>query len=168
MQGVPNNIEILFVNLEHIIKIDKFGEELILHRKDFLSKAIKHKFSGYAHSQIQKIIAKKSNGTGRQELIDEFGYDTKFASHAVRLLTSAIEIMKIGDFHTFRPNRQELLDIKNGKYSLEDLLIYIGNLNEELIELYETSNIIPHSPDYNKINNWLIDFNRRALLEKWN
>lgn len=164
MQGVPNNIEILFVNPEHIVFINEFGKELISHRKDFLSKALKHKFGGYAYSQIQKLKAKNSNGTGRQDLIDKFGYDSKFASHAVRLLTSAIEILQTGNFNTYRTNRQELLDIKNGKYNLDDLLFYINQLNEELTELYKNSKNIPDNPNYDKINKWLIDLNKRALL----
>jgi predicted nucleotidyltransferase len=167
MQGVPNNIEILFVNPEHILFKNKYGEELISHRHDFLSKALKHKFGGYAFSQIQKLKAKNSNGTGRQDLIDKYGYDTKFASHAVRLMTSAIEILKTGNFSTYRINRKELLDIRNGEYTLEDLLVYIENLDKELNELYETSSIIPYKPDYDKINTWLIDLNKRAILGEW-
>lgn len=167
MQGVPNNIEILFVNPEHILFKNKFGDELISHRNDFLSKALKHKFGGYAFSQIQKLKAKNSNGTGRQDLIDKFGYDTKFGSHAVRLMTSAIEIMKTGNFKTFRTNHKELVDIRNGKYNLGDLLIYIEDLDKELNELYETSTVIPHRPDYDKINTWLIDLNKRAMLGEW-
>jgi predicted nucleotidyltransferase len=46
MSGVPNNIEILFTRPEEIIKINPFGKELISHREDFLSKALKHKFGG--------------------------------------------------------------------------------------------------------------------------
>jgi len=167
MAGVPNNIEILFVNSEHILSINEFGKELISHRHDFLSKALKHKFGGYAHSQLMKLIAKNSNGTGRQDLIEKFGYDTKFYSHAVRLLTSAIEILKIGDFSTYRSNKEELLACRNGRDTLEQAIAYIQDLDKELNELYETSNIIPYKPDYNKINTWLIDLNKRAMLKEW-
>jgi uncharacterized protein len=167
MQGVPNNIEILFVNPEHILFKNKFGEELISHRQDFLSKALKHKFSGYAISQVKKMIIKSSNGTGRQDLIDKYQYDTKFFSHAVRLLTSAIEIMKVGTFSTYRPNREELLKCRNGYYTLEQAVIIVQDLDKELNELYEISTVIPHKADYDKINNWLIDLNKRAMMEEW-
>ncbi len=167
MQGVPNNIEILFVKPEHILSINEFGKELISHRHDFLSKALKHKFGGYAHSQLMKLIAKNSNGTGRQDLIKKFGYDTKFYSHAVRLLTSAIEILKTGDFSTYRTNKEELLACRNGRDTLEQAITYIQDLDKELNELYETSNVIPYKPDYNKINMWLIDLNKRAMLKDW-
>ena len=162
MKGVPNNIEILFTKPEHIIIKNEFGDELISHRYDFLTKALKHKFGGYAHSQKQKIAIKSSNGTGRQDLIQKYGYDTKFAAHAIRLLTSGIEILKTGDFSTFRPNREELLAIRNGRYTEKQIMNIIDDLDIELNELYETSTI-PHSPDYEKINNWLIELNRKAL-----
>jgi predicted nucleotidyltransferase len=163
MQGVPNNIEILFVNPEHIVFTNEYGKELISKRNDFLSKIIKNKFGGYAYSQIQKLKAKNINGTGRQDLINKYGYDTKYAYHSVRLLTSAIEILKTGNFNTYRPNKNELINIRNGKYSFDELLSIITHLDNELTELYETSNIIPNKPDYYKINSWLININKKAL-----
>src|SRR5690606_37170348 len=108
IQGVPNNIEILFVRPEDYIKVTPLGQKLIDNRHLFLSKQIQKKFGGYAYSQLMKLKQKKSNGTGRQDLIQKYGYDTKFAMHSVRLLTSAIEILETGDFSTYRPNRQEL------------------------------------------------------------
>jgi len=162
MAGVPNNIEILFTKPEHIIIKDQFGDELISHRHDFLTKTLKHKFGGYAHAQLKALITKGSNGTGRQDLINKYGYDTKFAMHSIRLLTSAIQILQTGDFSTFRTNRTELLSIRNGKFTLEQIIIIINELDVELNEIYETSTI-PHKPDYNKINKWLIELNRRAL-----
>jgi len=162
ISGVPNNIEILFVKDEFILKMNEFGKELLSHKHDFISKAIKHKFSGYAFNQMQKLKAKNSNGTGRQDLIEKFGFDTKFGSHSIRLLTSAIEILQTGTFSTFRPNRNELLAVRNGKYTLDQLLAIIEDLDKELNELYVTSKI-PHTPDFNKINKWLIQLNKRAL-----
>jgi len=169
MAGTPNTLELLFTREKDIIKINKFGEELIAHRKDFLSKKIKHRFGGYAYSQKQKMINKKSNGTGRIDLIKKFNYDTKFFSHSVRLLTSAIEILKTGNFSTYRSNRQYLLDCRNGYFPFDEALRILDKLDQELEELYETSNVIPYSPDYHKINTWLIDLNKRAVIaENWN
>lgn len=165
MLGIPNNIEILFTSFTCIKKYDTFGIELISHRHDFLSKAIKAKFSGYGHQQKKLLITKKSNGTGRQDLVEKFGYDTKLAMHSVRLFASAIEILYTGDFHTFRPEREELVAIRNGKYTLEQILKIIEDLDKELEELYITSDKVPYSPDFNKINGWLIDLNKRALEE---
>lgn len=162
MKGIPNNIEILFTNPEHIISKNEFGDELISHRYEFLTKALKHKFSGYAISQKKKIVIKGNNGTGRQDLIQKYGYDTKFAMHSIRLLDSAKEILQTQDFSTFRPNRDELLAIRNGRYTEQQILKIIDDLDQELSELYISSKL-PNTPNYKHINEWLTKLNRRAL-----
>lgn len=163
MQGVPNNIEILFVRKQDFLKITELGQVLIDNRHLFLSKQIQKKFGGYAHSQLMKLKQKKSNGTGRQDLIREYGYDTKFAMHSVRLLTSAIEILKTEDFSTYRPNRQLLLDIRNGKYTFDEVVEMIENYDNELKQELEISGL-PKTPDYKAINEMLININKNALF----
>lgn len=132
MQGVPNNIEILFVRQQDFLKVTELGQVLIDHRHLFLSKQIQKKFGGYAYSQLMKLKNKKSNGTGRRDLIEKYQYDTKFAMHSVRLLTSAIEILETEDFSTYRPNRQLLLDIRNGKYTFDEIVEMIEYYDNEL------------------------------------
>lgn len=162
MQGVPNNIEILFARPEDYLKVTDLGQLLIDNRHLFLSKLIQKKFGGYAYSQIQKLKNKQSNGTGRQDLIEAHGYDTKFFMHSIRLLSSAIEILETGDSHTYRPDRELLIKCRNGEYSLEEAL--------ELVEVYDArlkaslkTSPLPKTPDYQKINKLLIDINRQGL-----
>lgn len=162
MKGVPNNIEILFVRKEDYLKVTPLGQKLIDHRYLFLSKQIKNKFGGYAYSQLMKLKQNKSNGSARQELVEKFGYDTKFAMHSVRLLTSAIEILETGDFSTYRPNRKELLEIRNGRYGFEEIVEMIEELDHKLQIVSEKSEL-PKTPDYEKINQLLIEINTEAL-----
>lgn len=158
MQGVPNNIEILFVRREDYLKVTPLGQRLIDHRHLFLSKHIQKRFSGYAYSQIQKLKDKKLNGIGEQD----FGYDTKFFMHSIRLLTSAIEILETADFSTFRPNRQLLLDCRNGKYSFEEAIEMIEMYDQQLkISLGKSE--LPNEPDYKKINELLMEMNKEGL-----
>lgn len=164
MQGVPNNIEILFIGREDYIKLSAFGELLVDNRHLFLSKNIQKKFGGYAYSQIQKLKAKNSNGIGRQDLIEKFGYDTKFFMHSVRLLTSAIEILETCDFSTLRPNRKLLLDCRNGAYTFEEALEMIEDLDNNLKQISKRSPL-PDKPDYRKVNNLLIEINQKATRE---
>lgn len=165
IQGVPNNIEILFVRPEDYIKVTPLGQKLIDNRHLFLSKQIQKKFGGYAYSQLMKLKQKKSNGTGRQDLIQKYGYDTKFAMHSVRLLTSAIEILETGDFSTYRPNRQELIDIRNGKYKFHEIVKLIEYLDNVLKTVLEISKL-PKTPNYHRINELLIEINREGLALK--
>ena len=162
MMGVPNNIEILFVRQEGYLKVTPLGQKLIDHRHLFLSKQIKKKFGGYAYSQLMKLKQKKSNGSARHELVQKYGYDTKFAMHSVRLLTSAIEILETEDFCTHRSNWKELLDIRHGKYSFDEIIEIIQQLDKDLHVALEKSKL-PNVPDYHKINQLLIEINREGL-----
>ncbi|MGQ4688936.1 hypothetical protein ACUIJO_24705, partial [Klebsiella aerogenes] len=155
------NIEILFINREDYIKISSLGELLVDNRHLFLSKNIQKKFGGYAYSQIQKLKAKNSNGVGRQDLIEKFGYDTKFFMHSVRLLTGAIEILETCDFSTHRPNRKLLLDCRNGAYTFEEALEMIEELDNNLKKISKRTSL-PDKPDYRKVSNLLIEINQKA------
>lgn len=164
MQGVPNNIEILFLRPEDYIKVTPLGQKLIDNRHLFLSKQIKRKFGGFANSQIQKL--KKSvtleDVVIEGKTITEYRYDTKFFMHSVRLLTSAIEILMTGDFSTFRTNREFLLRCRNGEFSFDEAVDMLNLVDEELQHVAELSKL-PDTPDYHKINNLLMEINREAL-----
>jgi predicted nucleotidyltransferase len=162
MQGVPNNIELLFLRPEDYLKVTSLGQILIDNRHLFLSKHMEKKFSGYAYSQIQKLKNKKINHTGRQDLVQPFGYDTKFFMHSIRLLTSAIEILETGDFRTYRPNRQLLLDCRNNKYTFEEALNMVEMYQNQLQIALEKSGL-PKTPDYQKINQLLMEINKKGL-----
>lgn len=157
--GVPNNIELLFLRDQDYIKLTEEGKLLIKNRHLFLSKALKKKFGGYAFSQIQRMKHKKN----RDEIVKKYGYDTKYFMHAVRLLTSAIEILETGDYTTYRPNREFLIECRNGSFTLEEAITIVEKLDERLEKLYEVSRKIPNKPDYNKINKLLIEINEQAL-----
>lgn len=162
MQGVPNHIEILFCKPEDYLKVTSLGQMLIDHRHLFLSKKLEKKFGGYAHSQIQKLKNERLNGTGRQDIIEAFGYNTKLFMHIIRLLTSAIEILETEDFSTYRPNRELLLDCRNGKYSFAEAIEMIEMYDHQLKAALEKSKL-QESPDYHRVNELLIEMNRMGL-----
>ncbi|KMY54349.1 hypothetical protein AC623_10760 [Bacillus sp. FJAT-27231] len=163
MSGVPNNIEILFARQKDYLKITDLGQQLIDNRHLFLSKNIQKKFGGYAYAQIQQLKNKKISDTEKQDSVKHSVYDTKLFMHSIRLLTSAIEILETGDYNAFRPNRQLLLDCRNGKYSFEEAIEMIKVYDNQLKTSLEKSPL-PETPDYKKINRLLIEINRKGLL----
>lgn len=162
MQGIPNNIELLFIRPEDYLKVTPLGQLLIDNRHLFLSKQVKNKFGGFARSQIQKLKKGRTDGIGRIDLIRDHGFDTKFAYHSIRLLTSAVEILTTGDFSTFRPNRKLLLDIRNGEISFDEVLELI-EYYDNLLNLASHQTPLPDKPDYSKVNNLLVEINKRGL-----
>lgn len=164
MAGVPNNLELLFLDDSDYIHVDdQYGLELINMRHQFLSKQIMKKYSGYAKSQAQKIQQLSSNGAARSELVEKYGYDTKFFMHTVRLLQMATEILFTGTMETKRPNAEFLVALRNGSHTLEEALAYIEALENHLQVAYKKSTL-PEKPDFDLINEWLVDFNIRHSI----
>ena len=89
----PNIIELLYAPRNCKLVETSFSRDLIANCDLFLSKRSYHTFKGYAYSQRIKLQVKKENMTGRRELAEEFGYDTKFASHLIRLLMECHQIL---------------------------------------------------------------------------
>lgn len=123
-KGNPNVISLLWINPEHYLKITPAGKLLIESRQIFSSKRIYHSFTGYAHAQLYKmthLAYKGYMGQKRKALVDRFGYDTKNAAHLIRLLRMAIEFLTDGEFRVFREDAKELLSIKRGEWTLDEV-----------------------------------------------
>lgn len=56
-QANPNVIEILFVDPSDRLQVSPAGERLLAARESFLSRRVKHTFSGYARAQLKRIDA---------------------------------------------------------------------------------------------------------------
>ncbi len=77
--------------------------------------------------------------------------NTKHAMHLMRLLKMSHEILREGKVIVRRPDAKELLAIRDGAFSYEQLVSTAKRMDEELNELYEQSTL-PHSADKEAIN----------------
>jgi predicted nucleotidyltransferase len=89
---------------------------------------------------------KNNRNKGRSELEEKFGYDTKHAMHLIRLLRTGYEILDTGQIHVKRPDAAELLEIRSGKYTYDELLSYAELLENEIKKRYKTTGL-PKSVD---------------------
>ena len=101
-------------------------EHIAPRRELFLSRTAAVHFMRFADSQLRRL---QGEGTGkhgeRPEYIGAFGYDTKAAMHAIRLLNEGIELMQYGQITLPRPEpeRSQLISIRTGEFgSLERVL----------------------------------------------
>lgn len=152
----PNIIEFLFTDPQHIIFCNEVGRELIKHRYLFLSKKVKQTFAGYAYSQLKKMDNKTNHNHhgAHRSLIEKYGYDTKHAMHLIRLLRMGIEILRHGECIVLRPDRDYLLSIKYGHFSLDEIKQEAEKLFRELDNAYSESKL-PDVPDFEKVNSLL-------------
>ena len=90
---------------------------------------------------------KNNRNEKRSELEENFGYDTKHAMHLVRLLRMGEEILSGKGVIVKRPDAKELLEIRNGSWSYEELLDY-AHTKDDLIrnELYKNTGL-PKKPN---------------------
>ena len=75
---------------------------------------------------------KKERNPARRELEEKSGYDTKHASHLVRLMRMGYEIITEGKVLVNRPDAAELLEIKNGSWSFEKVMDYKDFMEKKL------------------------------------
>lgn len=94
---------------------------------------------------------KRERNETRAALEKNHGYDTKHAMHLVRLMRMCEEILTDGVVHVKRPDAQELLAIRNGAWSYEELIKWAESQDQKMNALYETSSL-PHTADIKAIN----------------
>lgn len=85
--------------------------------------------------------------------------DGKNLMHCYRLIDMAEEIVKEHKIIVERPNRQELLDIRHGKYDLQTLINRAEEKIETIKEAYKTSDL-PDKVDRDKVNEILVNIRK--------
>lgn len=94
---------------------------------------------------------KKNRNPDRHVLEVKSGYDTKHASHLVRLMRMGMEILTEHKVIVKRPDREELLGIKNGDWSYDQVMEYAGMMQTKLDEAYRVTKL-KKSVDFEKVN----------------
>jgi uncharacterized protein len=144
MENNPNVVDAIFTPRRCVLSSTAIGEYIREHRTDFLHKGSWHKFKGYAYSQLNKIRTKAPTGK-RAELVAEHGFDLKFAYHVVRLLLEVEQILVARDLDLER-DREQLMAIRRGEWTLEQLEQWAQDKEKALEAVYQTSTV-PHGPD---------------------
>ncbi len=154
MDNNPNMVDSLFVPQRCVVHSTKIGGMLRDNRKLFLCKKAWHTFKGYAYAQLHKMEIKVPEGN-RKDLVDEFGYDVKFAYHIVRLVGEVEQILSEGDLDLER-DRERLKAIRRGEWAEEQVREFFFQKEKSLESLYASSTL-PHTPREEEIKQLLLD-----------
>lgn len=149
----PNFIEVLFVEPENILQIGPIGQKLLDKRDIFLSQVAERSFVGYAVSQLCKLHKRAATTEG---------INWKSGMHLVRLLRMGLEIVRYGKVNVKRPDADELLDIRNGKWSLSKIDTYTHDLRKQINKAIDNSPL-PPKPNMKKIENLTVDLIYQTL-----
>jgi hypothetical protein len=94
---------------------------------------------------------KRHRNPKRAELEAKAGYDAKHAMHLVRLMKSCYEILTTGQVIVKRPDREELLAIRAGAWSYEQLMEWSAH-EEQALDAVAARSPLPAAPDLAKLD----------------
>jgi predicted nucleotidyltransferase len=159
-QGNPSVILLLWLP-EHITKTPP-GAALVDMRQAFVSKESGRRFLGYLAAQKSKLKGERANTVRRPELVEKYGYDTKFAMHALRLGLQGIELMTHGRLvlPVPEPDLTTLRAVRAGQINLADALHLIDDAEMRLGELVDACT---WTADLDAINRFMV----KAHLDYW-
>ena len=171
LKANPNVLSLLWMDDDKMILHQTDSGKLLIENRDiFTSLRAYDSFSGYAYSQLKKMencACKGYMGTKRKALVEKYNYDTKNAAHLIRLLEMGIEFINTGQLQVKRKNVNELLKIKDGHYTLEQIKSKAEGLYDKMREVKKNSPL-PKKPDFNKANELLIEIIQRGKKDEFN
>lgn len=152
-----------FEALEKRSMVEELSKEAIaLYCKEKAYKNKKAKWDSY------QTWLKQRNPV-RAEMEAKYGFDGKFAIHMIRLGRMCKELLETGKLNVKRTDdRDDLLSIRNGGWTYEQVVEEAEKLEAECEELYKTSKVLSKSPDINKIDAFVVDLTQRYLSKHGN
>lgn len=168
LQGNPSILAPLFAPVNLVLKSSSFSNELVTLAPKIISAKTGWRHLGYLEGQRERMVGggQQRRVPNRPELIAEYGYDVKYASHALRLGLQGIELMKTGRLWLpmTRENLERTMKVKLGKVPFEEALKEVDDVKAELKSIMETKGYqVPDAPDYASVNAWMI----KATLSYW-
>lgn len=165
-KGNPSILLPLYVPTSALVgKTHGLGHSLRHARSMFLSKRVGKSFLGYLIAQKERLMGDRGQmRVTRTELIEQYGFDTKYAGHVIRLAHQGIELMTTGHLTLpmQREQAQEVLDVRTGKFTLQQVLTRAGDLERELRDSLDTTDL-PADPDEVAIDRFIVS----AYVSMW-
>ena len=164
IKGHPTILLLLFVPEELVLVKTELGEELRELRPALVSRRAGRGFLGYLRSQKERLQgARGQKRVNRPELVDAYGFDTKYAMHAARLGYQGLELLETGRLTLPMPSqeRSRVMAIRMGERTFEEAISDIDELERRLAEALERTSL-PREPDRTAIDRFLVDAYRRG------
>lgn len=157
-QGNPNVLMMLWLEDRFYLKKEPAGEMLIENKNLFVGRHVYKAFTGYAYGQLHRMTHHAFEGhmgTKRKALVEKYGYDCKNAAHLIRLLRMGAEFLKDGVLYVTRHDAQQLLEIKRGEWTLEQVKVEAEH-GFKIAEVAYHASTLPAGPNFPEIEKLLI------------
>lgn len=153
LNGNPSILILLYLPDEMYVSKKTFiGDALLKLRYCFVSQEAGKRFRGYLVSQRMKLTGEKTKAVNRPELVDKYGFDTKFAMHSLRLGYQGVEFLREGKLTLPMQNAKHLIDVREGRVSFKEVIDEIEYVEEKLEYSIETCGLVA---DWDTINKFL-------------
>jgi hypothetical protein len=169
IRGNPSILVAVFAPASKVVIDTQLGRSMQALAPAIVSREAIPPFRGYMRSQARRLTGETGLGRGartgaRPELVEQYGWDTKFGMHMVRLGLQGRELATTGRITLPMPPDDLALcrAIRTGEYSAEAALELAFGLDAELEQLEQDSSL-PLTSDTRTIEAWL----HRAYLETW-
>lgn len=156
--GNPTVILPLFAPTESIVNLRPEAEDLLtVFRTLIRTRQTGRAFLGYMQAQRDRMMGLRGGrDVNRHELIEKYGFDTKFAGHAVRLGMQGSDFLQYGVLELPMPKEQRelVVEIRTGQFAQDEVIrmceALIGN-----IEKYLAVSDWDDKADYEFLYHWL-------------
>jgi uncharacterized protein len=164
IKGNPTVLLPLFAPAESVVVLTPLGEELRALASALLSQSAGHRFLGYMAGQRRRLLGANGGLPNRPELVARYGYDVKYAAHALRLAYQGLEIVRDGRLTLPMPGheRERVLRVKRGDVPrMEDVLDEIASVESTVERLLASGRTpLPPEPDRDTISAWSVQAHR--------
>jgi predicted nucleotidyltransferase len=161
--GNPTIILLLFSS--DVVASSPLGDKLRADSSIFLSQNVLPRYQGYMRSQRERLLGLRGQKrVKRPELVDEFGYDTKYAMHLIRLGYQGLELLESGrlTLPMAEPVRSQIMAVRRGEVPFEEAVRMAEEVESKLEEAAADSPL-PKQPDMDAIDNWVVN----AYVSHW-
>lgn len=159
-KGNPTALHFLFATGEVDSAIWKY---IVDNKTVFLARTHVKQFLGFADDQLKRMTGRKGRGKKgkRPEIEEKYGYDVKAGMHVLRLLYECKELLTDGAITMPRPERDFLIRVRTGKYSMDKVIAFGQKLFAECEEAAKLS-ILPERVDRKDVSKLIANSYRDA------
>jgi uncharacterized protein len=165
VKGNPTVLLPLFAPESELVIVTPLGLELRELRSAVLSQQAVERFLGYLHSQHERMLGQsKRNVPNRPELIEKYGWDVKYGSHALRLAYQGFEIAAAGTLTLplVETQRERVLAVKRGEIPQAEVSAEIIEIRDQTRALLDSGRCqLPLTADISAITDWSVSAHRR-------
>lgn len=142
MKGNPAILHYLFA-VNDSIGSDTWARYIAPIKESLVTLKSAKQYIGFANSQRMRLTGERGMGRHgqRPDLIEQYGFDTKFAMHYIRLLLECLELLRSRNLTFPLAESKFLIDIRTGKYTQAEVFKYGAELMLECEDAMKNSSL---------------------------